>query len=83
MDETIEKWAEQLTRLDLGCKYMFENRKVEQLAIMYRLFVRVEHTLKFIITQFDPFLMHEGRKITKNEELISDKDKNGKEVLKD
>jgi hypothetical protein len=31
----------------------------------------------------DPFLMSEGRKITKNEELISDKDKNGKDVPKD
>ena len=31
----------------------------------------------------DPFLMTEGRKITKNEELISDKDKNGKDVPKD
>jgi len=62
---------------------MFDNRKVEQLTIMYKLFVRVEHTLKFIISQMDPFLMTEGRKITKNEELISDKDKNGKDVPKD
>jgi hypothetical protein len=62
---------------------MFENRKVEQLGIMYKLFVRVDHTLKYIITQMDPFLMTEGRKITKNEELISDKDKNGKDIPKD
>ena len=62
---------------------MFENRKVEQLGIMYKLFARVEHTLKFIITQMDPFLMMEGRKITKNEELISDKDKTGKDIPKD
>jgi hypothetical protein len=81
--ETIENWAEQLTKLDLGCKYMFENRKVDQLGIMYKLFVRVDHTLKYIITQMDPFLMAEGRKITKNEELVSDKDKNGKDVPKD
>ena len=83
MLETIENWAEQLTKQDLGCKYMFENRKVEQLGIMYKLFARVEHTLKFIITQMDPFLMMEGRKITKNEELISDKDKTGKDIPKD
>jgi len=31
----------------------------------------------------DPFLMAEGSKITKNEELISDKDKNGKDIPKD
>ena len=51
---------------------MFENEKFDQLGIMYKLFLRVDDTLNYIITHMEFFLIAEGRKITKNEELISD-----------
>ena len=39
---------------------------------MYGVFQRVEVTLKFMIAKMDPFIMDEGRKIIKNEELTKD-----------
>ena len=54
--------------MELGCTYMFENRKIEQLTLMYAVFLRVETTLKYMITKMDPFIMDEGRKIIKNKE---------------
>ena len=39
---------------------------------MYTVFLRVETTLKYMISKMDPFIMQEGRKIIKNEELSKD-----------
>ena len=39
---------------------------------MYRVFLRVETTLKYMISKMDPFIIQEGRKIIKNEELTKD-----------
>ena len=47
--ELIEKKAEMVTLKDSGCKFMFNERKVDQLTIMYKVFFRVEKTLTFII----------------------------------
>lgn len=58
--------------MEMGCTYMFDNRKIDQLSLMYTVFLRVETTLKFMITKMDPFIMQEGRKIIKNEELSKD-----------
>ena len=55
--------------MEMGCTYMFDNRKIEQLKLMYTIFLRVETTLKYMISKMDPFIMQEGRKIIKNEEL--------------
>ena len=58
-----------------GCMYMFKERKIDQLTLMYAVFQRVETTLKFMIAKMDPFIMDEGRKIIKNEELTKDPNK--------
>ena len=39
---------------------------------MYTVFLKVETTLKFMINKMDPFIMQEGRKIIKSEELQKD-----------
>jgi hypothetical protein len=56
----------------MGCAYMFNEKKIDQLRIMYNIFSRVESTLKYIIEIMDPFIMQEGRKITKNLETQKD-----------
>ena len=64
--------AEDLTNMDMGCTYMFDNRKIDQLKLMYDVFLRVETTLKYVIQKMDPFIMQEGKKIINNEDLRKD-----------
>ena len=58
--------------MEMGCTYMFDNRKIDQLKLMYDVFLRVETTLKYVIQKMDPFIMQEGKKILNNEELRKD-----------
>ena len=39
---------------------------------MYKVFSRVENTLKYIIEQMNPYIMREGQKIVNNEENVKD-----------
>ena len=48
----------------MGCAYMFNEKKIDQLRIMYNIFSRVDSTLKYIIEIMDPYIMQEGAKIT-------------------
>ena len=68
----MEKRAKELTEMQMGCAYMFNEKKIDQLRIMYNIFSRVESTLKYIIEIMDPFIMQEGGKITKNLETQKD-----------
>ena len=61
-----------MTNMELGCQYMFEGRKIDQLTLMYQVFLRVETTLKYMIIKMEPFIMEEGRKIIKNKELLKE-----------
>ena len=58
--------------MEMGCTYMFDNRKIDQLSLMYSVFLRVETTLKYMIQKMDPFIMQEGHKIIKNQELCKE-----------
>jgi hypothetical protein len=68
----VEDKAELLTQKESGCEYMFNERKVDELTLMYKVFYRVEWTLKFIINKLNPYIMQEGGKIVKNEENLKD-----------
>lgn len=72
LTECIDCKAEDLTNMEMGCTYMFDNRKIDQLKLMYDVFLRVDTTLKFVIQKMDPFIMQEGKKIITNEELRKD-----------
>lgn len=72
LNQCIESKAEDLTNMEMGCTYMFDNRKIDQLKLMYDVFLRVETTLKYVIQKMDPFIMQEGKKILNNEELRKD-----------
>ena len=51
---------------------MFNERKIEQLTMMYKVFSRVETTLKYIINKMNPYIMKEGAKIVKNQDNLKD-----------
>jgi cullin 3 len=49
---------------------MFQHSKLDELALMYRIFRRVESTLKFIIEKMQPYIESRGEKIVQDEELV-------------
>jgi len=51
---------------------MFQNKKLDELALMYRVFKRDESTLKFILAKMGPYIIKRGEKIVKDEQLIKD-----------
>jgi cullin 3 len=51
---------------------MFKHKKLEELALMYRVFSRVETTLKFVLDEMKPYIEERGKVIVKDEELIKD-----------
>ena len=51
---------------------MFQHSKLDELASMFRLFKRVETTLKNIIQKMSPYIEDRGKKIVENEALLKD-----------
>ena len=68
----VEDKAEALTLKESGCEYMFNERKIEELTMMYNVFSRVDWTLKFIINRMNPYINQEGGKIVKNSDNLKD-----------
>lgn len=68
----VEDKAEALTMKESGCEYMFNERKIEELTMMYNVFSKVDWTLKFIINRMNPYINQEGGKIVKNQENLKD-----------
>ena len=71
-NEIIEKHAPNLVEKDSGCDYMFQHSKLEDLALMYRLFKRVDTCLKYIIARMQPYIETRGEKIVTDDALIKD-----------
>jgi len=72
LQQAIERKAEQLVSKDTGCEYMFNEKKVDQLQLMYYVFNQIDTTIKFIIEKMKPYINKEGLKIVKNEENLKD-----------
>lgn len=71
--EIIEKQAPNLADKEgTGCDSMFQHAKLEELALMYRVFKRVETTLKFIIQKMQPYIETRGEKIVMDEALLKE-----------
>lgn len=70
--EAVEMQAESLTSKETGCMYMFTEKKIDQLTMMYKVFYRTPSTLNHIINKMNPYIMQEGEKIVKNEENLKD-----------
>ena len=48
---------------------MFEERKPDELKLLYDVYIRVEETLTCIIKKMDPFIIQEGEKLVLSAEL--------------
>lgn len=71
--EIIEKQAANIVEKEgTGCESMFQHSKLEELAMMFRIFKRIESTLKFIIQKMQPYIEARGEKIVTDEALQKD-----------
>ena len=69
LTEAVEKYAQEITELNMGVAAMFDDRKGSELKLIYDVFFRVDETLKFIIQKMDPFIVKEGEKIVLSADL--------------
>ena len=67
--ESVETFAKEITEMDQGCEVMFNERKKDELKLLYTVFNRVDTTLKFIIDKMDPYIQKEGEKIVLSTDL--------------
>jgi len=51
---------------------MFQHKKLDELALMFRMFKREEETLKFIIKKMGPYIESRGEKIVTNDVFLKD-----------
>lgn len=71
--EIIEKQADNIVNKEgTGCDSMFQHTKLDELALMYRIFRRIESTLKYIIQKMQPYIESRGEKIVQDENLQKD-----------
>lgn len=69
----IESQADNLVNKEgTGCDSMFQHGKLDELALMYRIFKRVDSTLKYIIQKMQPYIENRGEKIVTDPALLKD-----------
>ena len=71
-NELITKKAEQVLEKDTGCKYMFQNKILEDLKLLYDCFKRDESCLKLIIKIMCPYIEERGEAIVQDETNLKD-----------
>jgi hypothetical protein len=74
LDEVIvEKHAQNvINKQGTGCKEMLKNNKLDELKKMYKLFSRVEGTLKYILLEMGPYIESRGQIVIDDKELQKD-----------
>ncbi len=55
--------------MQTGCKSMLKNNKLDELTEMYKLFSKVESTLKFILNEMSPYIEDRGKGLIDDDEL--------------
>jgi hypothetical protein len=68
----ISNKADSIVEKDTGCDYMFLHSRLEELALMYKIFKRDANTLTLIIHKMIPYIESRGEKIVKNEQNLKD-----------
>ena len=61
---------------------MLKNNKLDELTEMYKLFSKVEQTLKFILNEMAPYIEERGKCLIDDEELRKDPVKFTNQLLK-
>ncbi len=63
-EEIIGKQAPNIVDKEgTGCDSMFQHSKLDDLALMYRIFRRIDSTLKYIMQKMQPYIEARGQKI--------------------
>lgn len=68
--ELISKKAEALVEKSTGCDYMFTHSRLDELALLYKIFKRDSQTLTLVIKKMIPYIEQRGEKIVKDEQLL-------------
>lgn len=66
IDELVTQKAESVVEKDTGCTYMFQNKRLQELTLMYKNFKRDDNTLGLIIQKMNPYIEDCGDKVVKN-----------------
>lgn len=64
--------AEIVASKDTGCVFMFNQKNLEELKLLYNVFSRDPDTFDLIILQMNPYIIERGKKIVLDEENIKD-----------
>lgn len=70
--ELVTTQAEAVARKDTGCVFMFNQKNLEELKLLYEIFSRDPETFDLIIMQMNPYIIERGKKIVLDEENIKD-----------
>jgi len=68
--ELITHKAAEISAKDTGCIYMFVNRRLEELKLLFDVFKRVPGTFGLIIQKMNPYILERGVKIVQDETLV-------------
>ena len=70
VSELITKQANEVSEKDTGCVYMFQNKRLEELKLLFNIFKRDPNTFGLIIQKMNPYILERGKKIVEDENLI-------------
>ena len=70
--ELITKMAEAVSSKDSGCVYMFEQKNLNELKLLYDVFKRDQNTFGLIIQKMNPYILDRGQKIVMEENNVKD-----------
>ena len=70
--ELISELSEQICSKQTGCEYMFEKKRLDDLALLFRVFKRDQQTFPAIIEKMNAYIMQRGKTIFNDENLIKD-----------
>jgi len=64
--------AESVTSKDTGCVYMFQQKNLDELKLLYEVFSRDTSTFGLIIQKMNPYIMSRGERIVMDETNVKD-----------
>ena len=70
--ELITKMAEMVSSKESGCVYMFEQKNLNELKLLYDIFKRDQNTFGLIIQKMNPYILDRGQKIVMDENNVKD-----------
>jgi len=79
--ELILNTAKRLVEMDSGCQAMFQNRKYDELSLMYRLFRREPSMLPHMTNLMEPYIEERCSKIVEDQQMIDNPQNYVEQVL--